>query len=177
MKAPALSNPVRKRNGYAKYGSNFQSGNYCCSDFRCLACHNPVSGLPLVSGVRHRNHCPYCLWSRCLDLHTPGDRLSACKAGMRPVGLALKRTSKKYGPEHPGSEKSGELILVHYCDECGKVSLNRLAADDDPQALLATFEASLALDAATRAALAENDILTLQKSDFHLLQTRLFGRN
>ncbi len=71
----------------------------------------------------------------------PGDRLSACKAGMRPVGLALKRVNKKYG-----SPKAGELMLVHACSECGKVSLNRLAADDDPQAVLETFEASLALD-------------------------------
>jgi hypothetical protein len=47
--------------------------------------------------VRNRNHCPYCLWSRCLDLFRAGDRLSACKAPMQPVGLALKHTRKKYG--------------------------------------------------------------------------------
>ncbi len=102
----------------------------------------------------------------------PGDRLSACKAGMRPVGLALKRVNKKYA-----AQKAGELMLVHFCGECGKVSLNRLAADDDPQALLETFEASLALEEQVRAALERNGVQTLQMSDFHILRTRLFGRN
>jgi hypothetical protein len=176
MKTRLFSHSIAERNGYAKSG-----------DFRCLACHNPVSGLSIVSGVHHRNHCPYCLWSRCLDLYAPGDRLSACKAAMRPVGLALKRVKKKYrpenpgpenpGPENPGVEKSGELLLVHFCDECGKVSLNRLAADDDSQALLETFEASLALEQPIQAALRENGIITLQAGDFHLIRARLFGRN
>jgi RNHCP domain len=172
MSAQILSHPIHKRNGYAKHGEGFRSESFGCGDFRCLVCHNPVSGLSLVSGVQHRNHCPYCLWSRCLDLYAPGDRLSACKAGMRPVGLALKRTNKKYG-----SEKSGELMLVHACSECGKVSLNRLAADDDAQTVLEIFDASLALEASIRARLAENGILTLQRSDFHILRTRLFGKN
>jgi hypothetical protein len=167
MKTRLLSGPGRERNGYAKYG-----GYFYCGDFRCLACHNPVSGLSVVSGVHHRNHCPYCLWSRCLDLYVPGDRLSACKAGMRPVGLALKRVNKKYA-----AQKAGELMLVHFCDECGKVSLNRLAADDDPQAVLETFEASLALNRPIQAALRENGIITLQAGDFHLIRARLFGRN
>jgi hypothetical protein len=167
MKARWSAQPVRERNGYASIGGDLRSG-----DFRCLVCRNPVSGSPVVSGVQHRNHCPYCLWSRCLDLYAPGDRLSACKAGMRPVGLALKRVNKKYR-----SQQAGELMLVHICGECGKVSLNRLAADDDPEVLLETFHASLALDAATRTALAENDVSTLQVSDFHILRTRLFGRN
>jgi hypothetical protein len=156
------SQPTRERGSYTKY----------CGDFRCIACHNPVSGLSAVSGVHHRNHCPYCLWSRCLDLYIPGDRLSACKAGMRPVGLALKRLNKKYEPE-----QSGELMLVHACSECGKVSLNRLAVDDDTQTLLELFDASLAMDAQTRAALKEDGIITLQARDFHILRTRLFGRN
>jgi hypothetical protein len=162
MKTRWLSHPPFERGGYSKY----------CGDFNCLVCHNPVSGLSLVSGVRHRNHCPYCLWSRCLDLYTPGDRLSACKAPMRPVGLVLKRVNKKYG-----SPNSGELMLVHSCCQCGRVSLNRLAADDDPQTLLETFHASLRLDASLRSVLAENGINTLSMSAFHILRARLYGKN
>ena len=150
------------RDVYAKYRG----------DFRCLVCHNPVSGLALVSGVLHRNHCPYCLWSRCLDLYAPGDRLSACKAPMQPVGLALKRVNKKYG-----AQKAGELMLVHRCCECGKLSPNRLAADDDPQAVLEVFRTSQALDVSTRAMLEENGIVILNKADFHIVRVRLFGRN
>lgn len=156
------SNRILERGNYSKYSG----------DFRCLACQNLVSGLSVISGVHHRNHCPYCLWSRCLDLYAPGDRLSACKAAMQPVGLTLKRANKKYE-----AQKSGELMLVHRCNECGKLSLNRLAADDDPETVLETFKASLVLDEHTRAALAENDIRTLQMSDFHILRLRLFGRN
>ena len=158
-----LQNPyIVPGHGYAKYAG----------DFRCISCHYPVSGLSLVSGVHHRNHCPYCLVSRCLDLFTPGDRLSACKAAMQPVGLALKRAYKKYNPQ-----KSGELMLVHRCDGCDKISLNRLAADDDPQVVLKIFHDSLALDPRFHAHLAQNDILTLGRSDYLLLKTRLFGKN
>ena len=153
---------IISRRGYAKYGG----------DFRCIACHHPVSGLSLVSGVHHRNHCPYCLVSRCLDLFSPGDRLSACKAAMQPVGLALKRLHKKYN-----TQKSGELMLVHRCDGCGKISLNRLAADDDPQTVLEIFQTSLDLDPRFHTHLAQNDILTLQRSDYLLLKTRLYGKN
>jgi hypothetical protein len=155
------------RYGYAKYGRNLR-----CEDFSCITCHYPVSCLSLVSGVHHRNHCPYCLWSRCLDLNTPGDRLSACKSAMQPVGLTLKHVNKKYAPQ-----KSGELMLVHRCLTCGKVSINRLAVDDDPQAVLETFLASLTMDPSIRADLAQNKITTLQRADYYLLKTRLYGKN
>src|SRR5512135_2552693 len=101
--------------------------------FECLYCHVFVSAEPALSGVQNRNHCPYCLWSRHLDLFRPGDRLAACREKMRPVGLALKKTAKKYGP------RLGELILVHLCLECGKVSINRIAADDLADTLYELF--------------------------------------
>jgi len=90
-----------------------------------------VSCAHLISGVNNRNHCPYCLHSRHLDLQRAGDRLAACKGSMQPVGLTLKHIPKKYG------EVSGELMLVHRCKECGKLSLNRIAADDDSEVMLA----------------------------------------
>ena len=57
------------------------------ADFRCQHCGAYVSASRVLSGVSNRNHCPYCLWSRHLDLFEAGDRLAACKAPMRPVGL------------------------------------------------------------------------------------------
>jgi hypothetical protein len=97
---------------------------------------------PFFSGVQHRNHCPYCLWSRHLDHEKAGDRLSACKAGMRPIGLTYKRTRKKYG------DQRGEMMLVHLCLDCGKVSLNRVAADDDSEmlAILMTIPPTSVID-------------------------------
>src|SRR4026209_2498083 len=97
-------------------------------DFRCAHCRNIVSVTHLLSGVNNRNHCPYCLWSRHLDLYSAGDRLSACKAKMKPIGLTMKKGRNKY---RPGPR--GELMLVHACTECNAVSINRIAADDDPE--------------------------------------------
>jgi hypothetical protein len=108
-------------------------------DFTCRHCQRPVSADPARSRVNHRNHCPYCLWSRHVDLAEAGDRLAACKAEMEPVGLAFKRRHKKYAGDQPG-----ELMLVHRCTGCGTLSINRIAADDGPAALRAVYETSLA---------------------------------
>lgn len=107
-------------------------------DFTCKHCGRFVSADILLVGARNRNHCPYCLWSRHLDHERPGDRLSACKGAMRPVGLTLKRTGKKYH-----AETSGELMLIHECAECGKLSINRIAADDLAERVLEVFARSL----------------------------------
>ena len=141
-------------------------------DFRCLHCGYHVSANPILSGVSHRNHCPYCLWSRHLDLFTAGDRLSACKGPMRPLGLTLKRSCKKYG-----HLSSGELMLVHECIECGKLAINRIAADDDADLLLDTFERSLKLDWRRRANLMNEQILILSAGDEGLVRSRLFGES
>ena len=82
-------------------------------DFTCLHCGRLVQSHELLSGVRNRNHCPHCLSSRHLDLYAAGDRLAACKGRMQPVALTLKHDGNKY------RRNSGELMLVHICDECG----------------------------------------------------------
>ncbi|MBQ7124729.1 MAG: RNHCP domain-containing protein, partial [Clostridia bacterium] len=50
------------------------------SGFVCLNCGKEV--LPL--GYSSRNHCPFCLSSRHLDIN-PGDRLSECGGIMKPI--------------------------------------------------------------------------------------------
>ena len=106
-------------------------------DFRCGHCRNIVSAAHLLSGVNNRNHCPYCLWSCHLDLFAAGDRLSACKGQMKPIGLTMKKSRNKYR-----LESRGELMLVHECTECGTLSINRIAADDDPENILIVFQDS-----------------------------------
>jgi hypothetical protein len=108
------------------------------TDFTCQHCGSYVSAARFLAGVGNRNHCPYCLWSRHLDLIKAGDRLAACKAAMRPVGLTLKRSRNKYA-----RTADGELMLVHQCTDCGRISINRIAADDVPEAILEVYEASL----------------------------------
>ena len=96
------------------------------ADFTCKHCGHFVSARTAISGVVNRNHCPYCLHSRHVDLFEAGDRLCACKGLMAPLGLTLKRSRDKYA-----SERQGELMLVHRCTACGALSINRIAADDD----------------------------------------------
>ena len=47
--------------------------------FTCIHCKREISSDPILSGVNNRNHCPYCLHSRHVDLYQAGDRLNACK--------------------------------------------------------------------------------------------------
>jgi hypothetical protein len=84
-------------------------------EFRCKKCKTIV-GAP-ISGGRHRNHCPLCLYSRHVDRSVPGDRASECRSMMRPVGLATRC--------------DGEQMLVHECLGCGAIRRNRVAADDN----------------------------------------------
>ena len=139
-------------------------------EFKCLHCHLTVYTDSSVSGVQNRNHCPYCLWSRHVDLEQAGDRLAACQGMMRPVGLTMKRTRKKYGVE-----KQGELMLIHICVGCGKASINRIAADDDAEKVFEIYQGYAKLDPATRTRLEESGIIALQASDKLVVQAQLFG--
>jgi RNHCP domain len=80
---------------------------------------------PLTNGS-YRNHCPTCLRSLHVD-EVPGDRASGCGGFMRPVALRHKPAK---GPQ-----------LVHRCERCGALRVNRVAtgtvAPDDLDALLA----------------------------------------
>ncbi len=141
------------------------------SDFKCLHCHNYVSAAAWMAGVQNRNHCPYCLWSRHLDLFEAGDRLAACKAPMRPVGLTLKRSRNKYA-----SSVSGELMLVHLCTDCERISINRIAADDVPMAILEVFETSLTGSIWLPEQIEGNDITLLDSTSVESVHRQLFGQ-
>jgi hypothetical protein len=71
----------------------------------------------LPSGGHHRNHCPFCLYSRHVDDVRPGDRASDCGGSMEPVGAYTRL--------------KGEHVLVHRCFECGIERHCRIGADDD----------------------------------------------
>ena len=144
-------------------------GRFDDGGFKCSHCHVYVSAEPFLTGVNNRNHCPYCLWSRHLDLFEAGDRLSACKGHMKPVGLALKKTRKKYGFDQ------GELMIVHLCVACGKASINRIAADDLADRIYEVYEESFDLDQSTRHHLRDAGITLSDEESIDLVKTRLFG--
>ena len=140
-------------------------------DFVCIVCHNFVSAEATLSGVQNRNHCPYCLASRHLDLYAAGDRLSACKASMRPIALTIKKTNKKYSGGQPG-----EMMLVHLCTDCGHVSINRIAADDDLESVFEIFEGSLRLELQTKITLSHSGVSVLADGQQRLVREQLLGR-
>jgi len=138
-------------------------------DFKCAHCHQFVSADSVLSGVGHRNHCPYCLWSRHLDLHQAGDRMAACLAPMRPVGLTAKQTRNKY------RTRSGELMLVHHCEACGVFSINRVAADDEPNTILEVFKRSHSLDKRVFRQLKNRGVMLLEDCDEDTVLAQLYG--
>ena len=138
--------------------------------FLCRYCQAHVYTQTIFSAVQHRNHCPYCLWSRHVDLLQAGDRLSACKASMEPIGLTVKQRQNKYG-----SGRGGELMLLHRCKNCNKLSINRIAADDLTERLMNIFHASLQLDLLTRQYLKASGIRLLQGVDHKLVIDQLYG--
>ena len=140
-------------------------------DFRCANCQAFVSSAHLVSAVNNRNHCPYCLWSSHLDLFAAGDRLSACKARMRPIGLTMKKGRNKYQ-----RQARGELMLIHECIECRALSINRIAADDDSATILAIFRESLVLSHYVHAECEQQGIITLKAKDVEIIHTQLYGQ-
>ncbi len=84
-------------------------------DFKCTNCGKEVKAIRY--GGSYRNHCPFCLWSRHVDLEVPGDRESLCAGLMEPIGVFTKKT--------------GEYVIVHRCKICGFERFNRIAGDDD----------------------------------------------
>jgi hypothetical protein len=139
--------------------------------FICVQCHLYVSCAPSSAGVQNRNHCPGCLWSRHLDWRSAGDRLSVCRAAMRPIGLTTKHSTNKYAVE-----RDGELMVVHQCTACETIIINRIAADDSATSLLALYEGSLAISAALQAELGSSGVFILTAHDSELVRRRLYGQ-
>ena len=111
---------MNRENKRRKYDKRYYKTHPCTDSFTCRVC-----GWPVVSqgaGSSHRNHCPNCLWSIHLD-NEPGDRESDCRGRMEPIGVWVR--------------KNGEWAILHRCTVCGKISSNRIAADDNPMRLMA----------------------------------------
>jgi hypothetical protein len=136
--------------------------------FECCHCSLEVTPNPAM-GTAHRNHCTHCLWSKHVDT-APGDRASSCLGCMEPIGVTLKRE----GVDKYGKEKLGDVMLVHRCQECGQINVNRIAADDPEDLILGVFEKSLTLSQATLGECAGQSIALI--TDRKALEGRLFGK-
>ena len=108
---PETGGKKKKRKDLNRMVASGGGGNY----------NRPVC-VPAGAGTNHRNHCPNCLYSIHLD-NEPGDRESECHGRMEPIGVWVR--------------KNGEWAIIHRCIRCGKISSNRVAADDNPMKLMA----------------------------------------
>ncbi len=80
--------------------------------FKCEHCGKLVPKL----GYSCRNHCPYCLHSKHVDIN-PGDRQEKCHGDLEPVGLEI-------------NGKKG-YVIIFKCKKCGEIRKNKVAKDDN----------------------------------------------
>ena len=111
---------MNRENKRILYEKGYYRKHPCRESFTCRVCGREV--VPDGAGSDHRNHCPNCLTSLHVD-NRPGDRASDCGGYMDPVAVWVK--------------KNGEWAIIHRCRQWGKMSANRIAADDNPMKLMA----------------------------------------
>ena len=80
-------------------------------EFICENCGKHVPKL----GYTCRNHCPYCLHSKHLDIN-PGDRLNTCKGLLKPIGIEKYKDTYK---------------IIYKCQKCHTIHKNIMATDDN----------------------------------------------
>lgn len=90
---------------------------------------------------------------------------------MQPIGLTLKCGKvNRYAREN-----SGEIMLVHYCLTCGKISCNRIAGDDNAYAILKLLNTVGDNEPSINQALNAQNIRLLTMDDEDMLTRALFG--
>lgn len=65
-------------------------------------------------------------------------------------------------------------MLVHICMDCNAVSINRIAADDDPESVLAVYHSSLDVG---HPFVNGQGITILNAEDMDAVYTQLYGQN
>ena len=138
--------------------------------FKCGNCKKVVIDVENI-GTRHRNHCPECLWSLHVDDKVSGDRKSKCQGQMEPIGL----TFKKEGVDKYGKVRQGELMCIHSCKLCGKISINRISGDDEVKVIKDLFEKSCG-DHQLKKILKAEDIKLLGENDRDEVKSQLYGK-
>lgn len=81
-------------------------------EFICENCGKKV----LKLGYSCRDHCPYCLHSKHVDIN-PGDRAENCHGDLEPVSLEI-------------DSKKG-YVIIYKCKKCGMIKKNKYAKDDN----------------------------------------------
>ena len=66
-------------------------------------------------------------------------------------------------------------MLIHDCIDCRTLSINRIAADDIPEAIMEVFQESLLQGYQVRAKCEQADIVMLNAEDARNVTAQLFG--
>lgn len=83
--------------------------------FLCASCGRDV--LP-TSGGTPRNHCPFCLCSKHVDVN-PGDRANSCHGLMTPISVT--------------TDGKKTYVIHHRCARCGQRTQTKAIVKDDRQ--------------------------------------------
>jgi len=90
---------------------------------------------------------------------------------MQPIGLTLKPGKvNRYAREN-----SGEIMLVHCCLSCGRISCNRIAGDDNAYAIIDLLNEPIALESTWMREIGTNQISLLTSADKQMVLRALFG--
>lgn len=91
---------------------------------------------------------------------------------MKPIGLMFK-----YSEPNPFTGRTnGDLMIVHECTNCGRISPNRIAGDDNEFMIVSLLDESLSVSSAKRADLLQQNIFLLTQADKADVETALFGQ-
>ncbi len=85
--------------------------------FQCVGCNMMIPPAKKTC----RNHCPFCFVSLHVDGAIPWDRSASCRGKMLPINYMLKH---------------GVWKILFKCQKCGKEHRNKVADDDQFDALL-----------------------------------------
>ncbi len=85
--------------------------NMIDEEFVCDNCSKLVSKLNYSA----RDHCPYCLYSKHVDIY-PGDRKNNCMGQLKPIGIEKHKNTYK---------------IIYKCKNCKKTHKNIMAIDDN----------------------------------------------
>lgn len=80
-------------------------------NFICQNCGEEV----LKSEYTARDHCPYCLYSKHVDIN-PGDRMNECKGLLKPIGIEKFKDTYK---------------IIYKCEKCNILHKNIIHNDDN----------------------------------------------
>ena len=80
-------------------------------NFICDNCGHEVDKLNYTA----RDHCPYCLYSKHLDIN-PGDRNNTCQGLLMPINIEKYKNTYK---------------IIYKCSKCNQIHKNVMATDDN----------------------------------------------